>query len=491
MNAVQRIARNSAAPLLAQLLNKVVDLGFALVILRALGTVGNGEYAFAVIVWLYTKTFTDFGLGILATRDVARDHTLANEYLGLTTLLRLALWLIALPLVGGFTIVYRQFLGLSTASTIAIVLLIASILPDSYSDAANAIYNAFERMHIPAGLTLVKNFLKVAIGLALVLNGWGPVGLALTALITNAITAGLFGLLLGRLGVRARWTLPGAQARRMLIDAWPLFLNTLLAGLFFRSDVFILKPSWGDAAVGIYDAAYKFLSLVLLIPQYFTLALFPQLARLATARDDHFAATYNLALKLLLTLALPICVLATVLAPELMGILGGSAYLPDAGTALRILIWLLPFSYVNGLIQYVLIAAGQQRALTPAFAATFIFNLVANLIFTPRYGYPAAALITIGSELVLLVPFLLLVHRRVGPLPDPGMIARPLGATLAMACVAWLAERGFALLGGGALTPWLAALIAGMIYLVVLVASGGIGQTERHLALRLLGRAPS
>lgn len=491
MNTVQRVARNSAAPLIAQLINKVVDLGFALVILRLLGTEGNGEYAFAVIVWLYTKTFTDFGLGILATRDVARDHALANEYLGLTTLLRLLLWVVALPIVGIFTLAFRQFGGLTTASTVAIVLLIASILPDSYSDAANAIYNAFERMHIPAGLTLIKNALKVAIGLALILAGWGPIGLALTALLTNIITAWLFLVLLRRLGVRARWTVPGAQARRMLLDAWPLFLNTLLAGLFFRSDVFVLKPSWGDSTVGIYDAAYKFLSLVLLIPQYFTLALFPQLARLATTRDASFAPIYNLALKLLLTLALPVCVVATILAPELMGILGGSAYLPDAGTALRILIWLLPFSYVNGLVQYVLIAAGQQRALTPAFAATFAFNLIANLLFTPRYGYPAAAVITIASEVVLIVPFLLLVRRRVGPLPTPGIIARPLGATVAMGLAALAAGRGFASLGTGALTPWLAALVAALVYLVCLLVSGSIGQTERRLALRLLGRVPS
>ena len=251
MNTVQRVARNSAAPLVAQLINKVVDLGFALVILRLLGTEGNGEYAFAVVVWLYTKTFTDFGLGILTTRDVARDHTLADEYLGLTTLLRLLLWGAALPIVGIFTLAFRQFGGLTVASTVAIVLLILSILPDSYSDAANAIYNAFERMHIPAGLTLIKNALKVAIGLALILAGWGPIGLALTALLTNLITAWLFLILLRRLGVRAHWILPGTRARRMLIDAWPLFLNTLLAGLFFRSDIFVLKPSWGDSAVGI------------------------------------------------------------------------------------------------------------------------------------------------------------------------------------------------------------------------------------------------
>ena len=488
MNPIQRLARNSAAPIAAQLINKVVDLGFTLVVLRSLGDTGNGEFAFAVTVWLYAKTFSDYGLGVLTTRDVAQDRTLANEYLGLTTILRLILWLITLPLIAGFTFTYRTFFDLTTASTLAILLLTLSIVPDSYSDAANAIFNAFERMELPAALTLVKNLLKVVIGLALLAAGWGPAGLAMTALLTNIITAGLFVWLLRRLGVRAVWTLPGERARQLLRDASPLFLNTLLAGLFFRVDIFVLKPARGDAEVGIYEAAYKFLNLALIIPQYFTLALFPHLARLAAARDAAFAATYGLALKLLLILALPLCVATTFLAPDLMYLLGGVEFLPDAGVALRILIWFLPFSYVNGLVQYVLIAAGQQRALFPAFLTTAAFNIVANLIFTPFYGFRAASFITIGSELILLVPFLLLVRRRIGPLPPIGIALRPALAALIMGAAAWAIQR---LLGGPAvaLAPWIAVVGGGAVYLAVLIWSGGLGATERRLALRLLGRA--
>jgi O-antigen/teichoic acid export membrane protein len=488
MNPIQRIARNSAAPIIAQLINKVVDLGFIYVVLRLLGPVGNGEYAFAVNIWLYAKTFTDFGLGVLATRDVARDHTLANEYLGLTTILRQLLWLATLPVIGSVTLAYYEFSRLTIASVMAILLLTLSIVPDSYSDAANAIFNAYERMEIPAALTVVKNILKVGIGLACVAAGWGAAGLALTALITNLITTGLFVWLLRRLGVRAAWTLPGAQARQMLRDASPLFLNNLLAGLFFRVDILVLQPARGAAEVGIYDAAYKFLSLVLIIPQYFTLALFPHLARLAANRDAAFAATYNLAIKLLLALALPIAVATTFLAPDLMSILGGAAFLPDAGIALRILIWFLPLSYVNGVVQYVLIAAGQQRALFPAFLATAGFNVVANLIFTPLYGFKAAAAITIGSEIVLIVPFLLLVQRRIGPLPPLAIALRPLFAAVLMGVVTWVCQ---ALLGGPTVgyAPWVAVGIGGAVYLGALLASGAIGLTERRLALRLLGRA--
>ncbi|HEY8597272.1 MAG TPA: polysaccharide biosynthesis C-terminal domain-containing protein, partial [Thermomicrobiales bacterium] len=196
----------------------------------------------------------------------------------------------------------------------------------------------------------------------------------------------------------------------------------------------------------------------------------------------------SLALKLLLILALPLCVATTFLAPNLMYLLGGAQFLPDAGIALRILIWFLPFSYVNSLVQDVLIAAGQQRALFPAFLATVGFNIVANLIFTPLYGFRAAAFITIGSEIVLLIPFLLLVRHRIGPLPPAGIALRPALAALLMGAVSWAVQQA---LGGSTvpLAPWLGVIAGGTTYLAVLWWSGGIGVTERRLALRLLGRA--
>lgn len=487
LNAVQRVAWNSAAPIAAQLLNKVVDLAFALIVLRALGVSGTGEYDLAVLVWMYTKTFTDFGLGVLATRDVAQDRALAGRYLGLTTLLRLGLWVAALPLVATYTAASWTWLGLSANTALAIVFLLASIVPDSYGDAANAICNAFERMAGPAALTVLKNVIKVAVGLAALAAGWGVVGLAATALVTNVATAGLFAILLRRLGVRAVWQRPGREARGFLVEAWPLLLNNLLQNLFFRADVFVLQPTHGDREVGLYTAPYRFLNLLGLVPAYFTLALFPHLSRLAAARGEALAATYALAVKLLLIVALPVVLATMFLAPDLMGILGGSAFLPGAAIALRLLIWFLPFSYVNGITQYVLIAAGRQRLITRAFALTAGFNLAANLAFTPRYGYPAAAVITVLSELVLMTPFLVYTRRYIGPLPAPGMILRPLLAAAAMALAAWPVYARLRDLTPAA--PWAAVAFGGAVYLVALVGARGIGATERRLALRLLGRS--
>lgn len=485
-NAVRRVARNSAIPMAAQLFNRAVDFGFTLVILRVLGVEGNGQYEYAVLVWLYAKTLSDFGLGVLTTREVAVAPARAGHYLGVTTLLRLAIWASSLPLLGAFTVANLRWYGLSATSALAIALLLASIVPDAYSDSANAICNAFERMAGPALLTVVKNLIKVVLGLLFLGLGWGVLALAVAALVNNVISAGLFAVLARRLGVRARWGLPANDARRLLATSWPLLLNNLLAGLFFRADIFVLQPARGAHEVGLYAAPYKFLSLVGIIPSYFTLALFPHFSRLALAPGNGLRLTYAHAAKLLLIVSFGIVIVTEFLATDLMNALAGPAFLPGSAIALRILIFFLPLSYVNGLTQYVLIAAGQQRRLVVAFGLTFAFNVGANLLFTPRYGYLAAAIVTVLSELVLLLPFGYYLWGSVGLPPLTETLLRPLGSALVMAAGGLLAWR----YGPSDATSraLFAAVVGSGAYGLALVVGKTLGKAEWRLARQLLGR---
>src|SRR2546422_826069 len=152
-------------------------------------------------------------------------------------------------------------------------------------------------------------------------------------------------------------------------ESWPLFVNQLLQGLFFKIDALLLPALAGTAAAGVYAAAYKVSEGAGIVSSSFTLALFPRLAR---ATD--FAAAYRLALRVLLQVSFPLAAGIALLAEPIVAVVGGRDYLPDSAVALAILICYLPLSYANGLTQYVLIAAGRQRLLTGAFVAALIFN---------------------------------------------------------------------------------------------------------------------
>ncbi|MCK4471183.1 MAG: oligosaccharide flippase family protein, partial [Anaerolineae bacterium] len=90
-----RVAKNSLAPILLQLVNKAIETAFAALMLRILAPDAAGKYYFAVIIWIWLDIFTTFGLNILLQREVAKNRALANRYLANTTILRLILIAVA------------------------------------------------------------------------------------------------------------------------------------------------------------------------------------------------------------------------------------------------------------------------------------------------------------------------------------------------------------------------------------------------------------
>src|SRR5438552_2383087 len=195
-------------------------------------------------------------------------------------------------------------------------------------------------------------------------------------------------------------TEPHRSAGVWLRESWPLFVNQLLQNLFFKVDALLLPGLASNVAAGVYAAAYKVSEGAGIISSSFTLALFPRLSR-----ETDLSGAYRLALRSLLQIAFPLGVGVALLSEPIVALVGGREYLPDSALALSILICYLPLSYANGLTQYVLIAAGKQRLLTGAFVAALVFNVAANLLLIPRFGYVGAAWVTVASEVVLLAPF--------------------------------------------------------------------------------------
>ena len=92
----------------------------------------------------------------------------------------------------------------------------------------------------------------------------------------------------------------------MLRVSGPLMINHLLATIFWRIDVWILRPLAGAASVGLYSVGLKYLDGLNIIPSVFTMAIFPLMSRYATHERESLRRAYHLALRLLLIVSLPI-----------------------------------------------------------------------------------------------------------------------------------------------------------------------------------------
>ncbi len=474
---IKRVAKNSLLPMGLQLLNRVIDFAFAMLMLRILAPEMAGRYTFAVSFIGYFDILVRFGLGTLLTREVSKDRQQGNQYLSIVTILRGMLWLTSLPLMTIVVLVYAFFGNMTPDIVAAIALFAVGLIFSSLADGFSAVFYAYEKMEYPAAIATVTTITRVSLGVLVLLLGWGFVGLAAVSIVANVVSATILGALMSRHCLRPHLEWDPEKGRWMMGTSFPLMINLLLATVFFRIDVLLLKPMKGDTVVGYYGAAYKYIDGLGIIPAYFTQAIFPLMSRYAASARDSLMRAYVLSLRLLLIVALPIAAGTPFIAEGLILVLGGGDYLPDSMIALQLIIWFLPFSFINSVTQYVLIAIDQQRFLTRAFLIGVIFNVVANLLVIPAFSYKGAAVITILSELVLLVPFYYAVRKHLGSLPWLSLFWQPAVASAAMAGVMWWL-RGI---------PWLLLIpVGGVVYLVVLVLIGGFRQPDMDLVGRLV-----
>lgn len=473
-----RVMRNSVTPASAQLIARVVDFGFAIFTLRWLGPTDYGAYAFAVVLIGYFAIFTDYGLGTLTTREVARDPTQADRYFTNTVVARLVLCVVLTPVLLAVAGAYHLWFGVEAGAVVAAFLFMVSLVPSAVAGAISSLFAAHQRMEYQAVMTVATTVVRALLGLVALLAGTGVMGLASVSVAASTFTAVAFWVLIRRSGFAPRLALDVPFGRAMVRSATPLMLNNLLNSIFFRIDILVLQPIRGAEAVAYYSTAYKFIDALLTVSSFFTLAFFPVMSQYARDNRPMLLRTYAQALKGLLLLGLPIAVGTTYIAEPLIATFFGPEFSP-AARALQLLVWFLPFSYINGLTQYVLIAVDQQHYLTKAFMVAAVFNLGGNLLLVPVLGMEGAALMTIASEWVLMAPFLAGVWRHVGPLPVVAITVRPALAAGGMAAVLWLLSP----------LPLPATVAAGSLAYVALVAVlGTLDAQDRAVLRRILRR---
>ena len=488
-STVRRVTKNSVAPIVLNLMNRVVAMGFAALMARLLGPEGSGKYAYAIVIFGWFDILTNFGLNTLLLREVARTRTQANRYFVNTTVLRLLMIGIAVPLLGLFLLARQALLDpdLSADTVNAILLLFVGLVPATISAGLTALFQAYERHEVPAAIASISTLIQVTLGTLALMVGWGIVGLAGVSIATNLLTLLILSVLAMRLFFRPRLQNDWRLQKRMALESFPLMLNHLLATLFFRVDIILIeglrnrRGIGGDVLVGWYSWAYKGIDTINVIPSFFTFAVFPIMSRQAREDRKALSATYHLAIKLLVTLALPAALAMTLLARPFIAILAGSAFLPDSAIALQLMVWSIPIGWINSVTNYVLIAVDQQRFLTRAFLVGLAVNLVGNLAFVPLYDYRAAAIVTIFSELVLLIAFYIGIRRHLAPVPWVALLWRPGLAGALMVGV------GVAL---SAVNVFLALLVAWGVYVLGVFSLGVFTPAEIALVLGRRARGP-
>lgn len=390
---MRRIGLNSIWLLLARAGSQSLLLFFTILVARALGEVGLGQYAFAAAVVYVGNVFTTFGLDTLLIRETARKRHGDDSLL--TTALALQLGLSALFVLG--VLLLSPLLGGQKPETlVALRLYSLSLLPLAFATAYSAVLRGFERMDLYL-VYVLGTAVAQTLGALIILRAGAGLRDLMALLVAVQILGALLAWLLCRHGVPGfahRWAITPDRLRATLRAGTPLAFLMVLAVVYQRLGVFALSAVAGDAATGWYSAAARLVEAGKILPYAVFGALFPVMARGAvwTQGSGRKWSFWGL-----LSFALLAALVLNRWGAALVGWLYGPGYAP-AAAALGSLAWsLLPF-VVTLRLSFELVAARREREAVVALLVALGGTAVLLTLFIPRHGPIGAAWAVVLGE---------------------------------------------------------------------------------------------
>jgi O-antigen/teichoic acid export membrane protein len=305
-------------------------------------------------------------------------------------------------------------------------------------------------------------------------------GLSVSGAILGIIGASLIEVAVARVYVRPSWLRGSAfPVGRLWEYAVPLFLFALSLRVFSNLDLLFLKMLGGTAAqAGIYGAAQN----LAMLPGFLVLALSPLLlSTLSRALRDQAGRTpreiCSNAMRAVIGLLPLVCIIAGA-APEVVGFVFGSRFLPVAPLLSVLIVGALARSFIT-VTTTILTAAGKPSWTSALTAPLVPLAIVGHLLLIPRFGpLGAASVTTLLSGLGGFAGFLA-VHRLWGVLPPGATVLRSvlLSVPAYTAAVVWPAA-------GPMLFVKLSAL--GLMVVLGFLVLGEFNSVEIALARSLL-----
>jgi O-antigen/teichoic acid export membrane protein len=423
MSTERRIARNALVRTVGEIIAKVASLLFFITMARQLGPDGYGAFMFALGLTSALLIGAGFGTDELTTREVARDHSRAGRYLSDVSALKTVSAVILLALA----ILVSQLGDFSADARMAVVIVGIGVAVEAIARTWYMIFQANERLDLISLSIVVQRTLTAVAGIVVLRSGGGVVAAALVFSIGAVI-----GLIVSELNVRRLVrSRPRPQPRRwprLLKTAFPIGVSFLLFILLLRLDVTLLSFISGEEEVGLYAAAYRLVESTQFVAWAISASMMPWLSRAASAG---LARGYELGLKAMNAVLLPISLVFVLFAEGIVDLLYGAEFEP-AVLPLQLLGLTSALYGMQSLASTTLIARDSPGTFGRLVGVVVVLNLGANLILIPKYGADGCAAVSLGSGFVLGVASLVLAGRRVGHVRFWRSFAGPLVAAAAM-----------------------------------------------------------
>jgi O-antigen/teichoic acid export membrane protein len=471
------ILKNAAFLFLGQIITGLLSLLVAVYVPRYVGPTGLGEMSLASSLLAITSTLLALGMGVLITRDIARDPEKAPELVGAALATRMVLALPSLGLVALVAWLVHYPPHTQVVIAIASIGMVAGSLMLPFDSG----FQAFEKMKFNSFTAIISEAVIALASVIVVLLGHGVI--MLTTIGTIAALVVLFlNVYWWRKLSRVHLHINFRLMRYLLVSGLPFWATGLFLTIYLYVDSVMLSVMTNRAVVGWYAMPTKLFGLLLFIPTILGTAMFPALARAYKQAPREMVKLARRSFNLITCLSLPMAVGGILLSKQIILPLYGLAFGPSIPVMTVLSAMVVP-TYLNILVNQFLVATGRQVAWTKVMAGACVVNPLLNLGLITYYqqvhgngafGAAWALLLTEGAMAVLGI---VLLPRGILGWSNVVSVLKSTAAAGLMALAIWYTQNYFIAIP---------ILVGGTIYVVVALLVGALPREEFEM-LQIVG----
>lgn len=408
---IKDIPTNVVSNSIIQFINKFVLAALAIVdsiiIIRFIGSTVFDEFSVVMSYVMILMIFTDLGINTM----VLKEYSSRTDFLSTYFVKVFFLHFILSSAVSVIGVIGLSFTNYDANIKVAILLALLIVIISSFTRAFLVVVQYLLKFEAQAiSQILGKIFTTTFIAIFIIFTSTADLNhIVFATLVGSAASAVILYLLLPvKIELHDMFN-SGNFIKHVLHLSLPYSSTLLVNALMVQQDKFILSLMSTNREVGIYSIGYRIFDFILVIPAYFMNSLYPVLLR---SRDinNHYFYMIKKSVIMLLVLSILIIGVGYFSSEYIITNIWGSDFTRSVDV-FNILLFGTPLFFLTAPLQTYLIVENKVKSLPYIYGAGLLINLIANILVIPTYKGTGAAIVTIITELLILVLLSVQVYR--------------------------------------------------------------------------------
>ena len=417
MGLTRKVAKNTIFQLVGKVLTTVFSLLLVTLIARKLGVSEFGNYTAIVSYGQFFAIFADLGVNIYLIKRITDPGVDEAEEVGSMLGLRIATAIVVIILA----YVLMFILPYSAEIRIGIAVVMWAIFAQTVNSLFVSVLQAKLEMYYAALTEVVGRFSVLAFTFIALLFSRNLIWIILSVTLGGAINLYLT-YYFSKNFVRFKLIWQPKMWVKILMESLPISVTAVLSFIYFKIDSVLMSfipihNKINSVELGIYGSAYKVIEILQLLPGILLGNIFPVITNYVATKNEKLRSVIQRSFDVLAVLGLPITAFVFIYSKQIINIIVGPEF-SLATKPLQILAFAVFLNYFSGLFCYIALALNKQISLIYVYLTAAIFNVATNLIFIPIYSYTAASVITLVTQVIVLIGSFSICRKELAIIPS-------------------------------------------------------------------------